>query len=143
MATYRSRRDPYRSGAVPTFRQRIEAVADDHFLDSIIVSHGFVTYGRDYDLVILTVTTIPPGIPIGDSTGTYVDASFRYRFTHCPEAHVTSSVNDETWRISWDDVFTNYEEWERQGHPEGFVWGAERADAYPGLSYVADSERAE
>lgn len=132
----------YLSTAVSTFAERIEAEGAGRFLDSIVVSHGFATYGRDYDVVILTVASLPPDVPIGDSTGTYVDARFLFRFTYCPEAHVTSSVSDDSWRVSWADVFTSYEEWEAHGNPDGFVWGTDRADAYPGLSYVSDSARA-
>ena len=128
--------------SLSTFAERINAESDDRFVDSIIIAHGFATYSRDYDIVILTVAALPAGVPIGDSTGTYVDARFRYRFTHCPEAHLISALEDEWWSVSWDDLFTDYTEWEARGHPEGFVWGTKRADAYPGLSYVSDSTMA-
>jgi hypothetical protein len=49
---------------------------------------------------------------------------------------VTSRGGDETWRWSWDDLFIDYETCERAGNPEGFVWGVNWADAYPGLEYV-------
>jgi hypothetical protein len=50
-------------------------------------------------------------------------------------------VRDETWRESFDDGFTDHDSWQAAGMPEGF-WGAQPADTYPGLSYVADSPRA-
>ena len=125
-----------------TFAERIEDEGNNRFLDSIIVEHGFTVYNRDYEITTLTVASLPPDVPIGETTGTYIDASLRYRFTHCPEVHLTTTVKDEIWRISWDDVFTDREAWEAHGKPDGFGWGNERADAYPGLFYVADSTRA-
>lgn len=123
-----------------SFRERIDA--DDLFLDSAIVSHGYAPHLRDYDLVIDVVGALPPEVPIGDTTGTYVIGRWRYRFTHCAESHVVTSVTNEAWRRSWDDVFIDYATREAAGNPEGFVWGVQWADAYPGLSYVADSRSA-
>jgi hypothetical protein len=39
-------------------------------------------------------------------------------------------------------VYIDYEAWERAGAPERYVWGANFADAYPGLSYVNGSSLA-
>jgi hypothetical protein len=122
---------------VASFRERIES--DDLLFDSGIVSHGYAPHLRDYDVVFDVPAALPPEVPIGDTTGSYIIGRYRYRFTHCPEAHVSSSVGDEVWRLSWDDVFTNYEAWEAAGNPDGFVWGTDWADAYPGLSYVTKS----
>jgi hypothetical protein len=133
-------------------REHIEK--DELFLDSAIVFHGYAQYLRDYDIVIDVPAALPPGvplvrqttastvIPLGDSAGSYIMGRYRYRFTHCPEVRVTSRVGDETWRRSWDDLFIDYETWERAGNPEGFVWGVNWADAYPGLEYVGGSELA-
>jgi hypothetical protein len=108
-------------------RERIEA--DDLFFDSAIVSHGFTDYLRDYDVVIDVPAALPPEVPIGDTAGSYIAGRYRYRFTHCPEARVASTVGDEAWRCSWDDVFTDYQAWEAAGNPEGFVWGVNWANA--------------
>jgi hypothetical protein len=102
-----------------TFDERIEALGNEGFLDSIIIAHGFTTYGRDYDVMLLTVAPLPPDVPIGDTTGTYFDARYRYRFTHVPEAHLRSAVEPQWWRESWDDLFIDYESWETAGTPEG------------------------
>lgn len=120
-----------------SLRERIEA--DDRFFDSAVMSHGFTEYLRDYDVVIDVPAALPPEVPRGDTTGSYIEGRYRYRFTHCPEVRVTSKVRDEVWQCSWDDVFTDYEDWEAAGSPEGFLWGVNWAEAYPGLSYVADS----
>jgi hypothetical protein len=125
-----------------TFPERIAEEGDGRFSDSAVVGHGFTPYNRDYDVVIQTVAPLPQGVPIGDTTGMYNDARYRYRFTHCTEARLTTRVSDEGWLRSWDDVFTDYAAWQAAGTPEGFVWGVDYADAYPGLSYVADSSDA-
>lgn len=94
---------------------------------------------RDYDIVIDVPAALPPEVPIGDTTGSYIQGRYRYRFTHCPEVRVTTEVRDEVWQYSWDEVFIDYQAWEAAGNPEGFVWGVNAADAYPGISYVTDS----
>ena len=104
-------------------RARIEQ--DDLLLDSAILSHGYAPHLRDYHVLVETRYE-----------------RYLYRFTHCPEAWVTTAVTDEAWRVSWDEHFTDHEAWERAGAPEGFVWGVCWADAYPGISYVESSERA-
>src|SRR3954453_3309029 len=90
-----------------TFAERIEGLGNEHFLDSIIVSHGFTPYGRDYDVTLLTVAALPPDVPIGETTGTYVDCRYRYRFTHVPETHLRSAVEPVWWNESWDDVLSS------------------------------------
>lgn len=116
-------------------RARIEQ--DDLLLDSAVVSHGYAPHLRDYHVVV--------DVPAAKSDGSgesYIRGRYLYRFTHCPEAWVTTEVTDEAWRCSWDDHFTDYAAWERAGAPEGFVWGVCWADAYPGISYVDGSDRA-
>jgi hypothetical protein len=104
-------------------KERIEH--DELLFDSAVVSHGYAPHLRDYHVVV----------ELGHGR-------WLYRFTHCPEAHVTTAVTDEAWRHSWDEQFTDYEAWEEAGAPEGFVWGVCWAEAYPGISYVDGSERA-
>lgn len=126
-------RNVYRN--MTKLRERIEQ--DEVFLDSTIVSHGFAPHLRDYDIVI----EVPAAKP--DGSGSYIEGRYRYRFTHCPEVHVTSAVRDDVWQESWDDHFIEYAAWENAGAPSGFVWGVGSADAYPGLSYVPDSPLAD
>lgn len=120
-----------------SLRERIDE--DDLFFDSAIVSHGFAPHLRDYDVVIDVPAALPPEVAIGDSTGSYIMGRYRYRFTHCLEAHLLSTVSEDVWKRSWDEVFTDYATWVAASHPEGFVWGTNHADAYPGLSYVPES----
>ena len=74
--------------------------------------------------------------------GGLLERRLRYRFTHRPEANVVSVLSDETWRQLWDDVLTDYGSGKAAGNSDGFVWGVNWADGYPGLSYVADSAAA-
>jgi hypothetical protein len=117
-------------------RARIEG--DELFLDSGIVSHGYAPNLRDYEIVIDVAAALPAGVPMRNN-GSYIMGRYQYRFTHCPECRVLTSVADAVWRVSWDDVFVDYATWEAAGHPDGFVWGVNWALAYPGLTYVADS----
>lgn len=107
--------------------------AEDPLFDSAIVRHGFAPYLRDYDVIAEVFAAKP------DGTGSYSQAQYRYRFTHCVEAHVETTVDPETWKASWTHKFTTYEAWARAGAPAGFVWGVGSSDAYPGASLVADS----
>jgi hypothetical protein len=109
---------------------------DELFFDSAVVSHGFTSFLRDYDVNI----DVPAAK--ADGSGSYVQGRYRYRFTHCPEAIARTAVTPDVWRRSWADLFTDYEQWEHAGEPGGYVWGVGWADAYPGMSYVEDSERA-
>src|SRR5215211_1389741 len=109
---------------------------EDPLFDSAIVRHGFVSYMRDYDVIV----DVPAAKP--DGTGSYIRGRYRYRFTHCVEAHVATCVRPDTWTRSWTDEFTSHAAWEAADAPAGFVWGVEWADAYPGASRVAESLRA-
>jgi hypothetical protein len=119
-----------------TFRERIEN-ANSLMFDEWIVSNGFAPYDRDYQLVIEIWRTME------DSSGTgYMAASYRYRFTHCPEVRVTKGGRnldyDEYAWWSWEDEFIDYDEWVRAGEPNGYCWW-QPALGYPGMSNVADS----
>lgn len=109
---------------------------EDPLLDSAIVQHGFTPYMRDYDVIV----DVPAATP--DGNGSYIAGRYRYRFTHCVEAHVETTVRPDVWQQSWTDEFVSYSRWQEAGSPGGFVWGVEFSDAYPGASRVADSTRA-
>ena len=110
--------------------------AADLIFDSAVTSHGFVSYMRDYDVVVDV-----PAIR-ADGDGSYIEGRYRYRFTHCVEAAVKTTVPPETWRKSWGDSFIDYSAWRQAGEPEGFVWGVEWADAYPGVERLSTSDSA-
>jgi hypothetical protein len=93
--------------------------------DSAIVRHGFAPFLRDYDVVA--------------QINQY---QFLYRFSHCTSAWVTTAMADPFWKESWDDLYTDRAAWESAGAPSGHVWGACYSLAYPGATYVENSELA-
>ena len=111
-----------------------ERVDENPLLDVAILSHGFASYMRDYDVLIEAMWGEKEW---GDKRGRYL-----CRFTHCPEAHVVTSVSDGAWCQSWDDTFIDYVEWQKNGEPEGYVWGVCWSMAYPGLRYIENSQLA-
>lgn len=114
-----------------TVKERLEA---GPMFDSAIVEHHFTPYMRDYDIIV----DVPAATP--DGKRSYIAARCLYRFTHCVMAHVTTSVEDRVWRISWGDEYIDYKIWEAVGAPEGYVWGVCWSDIYPGLTYIEGSE---
>jgi hypothetical protein len=109
-----------------------EKLAEYPLIDVAVLHHGFAPFMRDYDVIA----------EIDDAIGTG-SGIYRYRFTHCTEAHVTTLVSDDTWRQSWDDLFTDYERWTESDSPDGFVWGVCWSMANPGLTYHGDSPSAQ
>jgi hypothetical protein len=104
--------------------------------DGAIVEHHFTPYMRDYDVIVDTCAAAP------DDSGSYLEGQYRFRFTHCVFAAVASTVADGTWACSWADHFTDYQTWEKAGEPEGYVWGVNWQNVYPGARYVTNSEAA-
>jgi hypothetical protein len=117
--------------------ERISA-ENDWFMDSWVVRHGFEPRGRDYDIVITAIAALRPDVPIGDSTGSYVEGRYRYRFTHCPEAQFATVVDDRIWREYWEEAVGDEL---GDSYPERSYWRGQAADTFPGLS-ILDSPRA-
>ncbi|HLW71463.1 MAG TPA: hypothetical protein VKS22_12675 [Candidatus Binataceae bacterium] len=105
--------------------EELRKALEHPLFDSAIVKHGFAPFFRDYDLI-----------------AQIENYQFHYRFTHCTSATVTTAVRDDVWPRSWDDLFTDYPAWEREGCPEGYVWGVCWSLAYPGAEYVENSTAA-
>lgn len=107
----------------------IKAKLDEYPLcDVAVLEHRFARYMRDY--VLFVEQNVWTGKPKG---------RYRIVFTHCVVANVRTTVSDEIWKQSWEDVFADYERWKAEGEPEGFVWGVCWSNAYPGLEYASDS----
>jgi hypothetical protein len=94
--------------------------ADGLLFDTGITRHGFTPYMRDYEVVVV----VPRG------------SQHILKFSHCPFVEVVTTVRDDLWRCSWDDVFTDYSAWKAAGEPEGYVWGVCDSEAYPGPTYL-------
>jgi hypothetical protein len=108
----------------------IQTLDEFPIFDVAVLQHGFAPHGRDYLLV--TETNWTEG-----RAGQY-----EYRFTHIVAQLLETRVRGDVWRRSWDEVFTDYGEWERAGHPDGYVWGTCWSLAYPGQTVTATSSRA-
>jgi hypothetical protein len=76
--------------------------AADPIFDFAVMSHGFTSYMRDYDVVIEV-----PAIR-ADGRSSYIEGRYRYGFTHCVAAVVKTNVPPETWRTSSSDEFISY-----------------------------------
>jgi|SRR5215204_5174316 len=109
-----------------------EKLAEYPLVAAAILHHGFAPFMRDYDVIAEI-----------DGTGGTGSSVYRYRFTHCTEAHVTTGVSDDTWQQSWADLFTDYKRWTAADSPGGFVWGVCWSMANPGLAYHAASPLAQ
>jgi hypothetical protein len=99
-------------------------------LDFAVFQHGLVEHGRDYFIDIQDCLGADPG-------------DHRIVFTHCVRVDYETRVRDDVWPRSWDDVFTNYQQWIEAGEPDGYVWGTNWSNAYPGLCVVEPSEIAD
>jgi hypothetical protein len=95
-------------------------------LDFALLGHGFQVHGRDYQWHIQDCLGANPG-------------EHEIVFTHCVQADSQTRVLDKVWLTSWDDVFLDYQKWEAEGEPDGYVWGTNWSHAYPGLTIVENS----
>ncbi len=85
--------------------------------DFAILSHGFLEHGRDYAITIQD--------DLGQDRGTHVLV-----FTHVVAMTYETAVADDIWGSSWDDVFLDYA---KAVDLDGYVWGTNWSNAYPGL----------
>lgn len=106
-------------------KKELEDALQHVLFDSNIVQHGFLPYLRDYQIL-----------------SQFGKRRIFFRFTHCVSAVVKTTVPDELWLESWEDVFTSRDAWENAGSPKGYVWGVNYAVAYPGATVVENSLQA-
>ncbi|GAB1818275.1 YxiG-like protein [Herbidospora sp. RD11066] len=98
----------------------------DEIFDMGLRRHGFTPYMRDYEFVV-------------DMASDVVPSQRRYLFRHCVQVSVVSAVRTETWKESLDDRLTVYE---TGVDLDGYVWGVEWQELYPGGTIVEDSPAA-
>lgn len=108
------------------------SAAFEEVFDHSIVFHGFAEYMRDYD-VFIHVTADP-------RTGIKPEY-LRYRFTHCVRATVKTAISPEVWARSLDERLLDYDAAIESG-VDGYVWGVNYHDLYPGISLVEESTEA-
>jgi hypothetical protein len=111
-----------------------ETLGECSFFDQAVVEHGFTVSNRDYRLVASICGQSAAGQPVQEI------CTYTYLFKLCVEAHYASNVLPSATLA--DDVFVEYDRWKAAGEPDGFVWGVNWANAYPGLTYIESSERA-
>ena len=98
--------------------------------DFAVLDHGFEPHGRDYFLVVQDT--------LGGDPGTH-----RLVFTHVVHLDYETGVSDDAWRRSLGDELTDYGAWQEAGEPDGYVWGTNWTNAYPGVSVLRSSELAD
>lgn len=98
-------------------------------LDFGVMEHGFLPHGRDYYFIV--------EIGLGPNSGTY-----QIQFTHVVEMNIITNVADDIWPKSWGEEMIDYQAWEEAGEPDGYVWGTNWSNAYPGIEFDENSERA-
>jgi hypothetical protein len=102
----------------------------DGFIDTAILSHGFMPYKRDYYFHVETLWREP------------LAGQYLVLFRHCYEFNYKTFTGPETLLQSWDDVFIDYDKYEKAGGPEGYVWGSNHIGVYPGFTLVDNSSKA-
>lgn len=96
-------------------------------LDFAVLAHGFAPHGRDYCLHVQDCLGRDPG-------------EHMIEFTHVVRVDYETRVREDVWPRSWTDEFTDYADWEAMGKPDGYVWGTNWSNAYPGISAIEPSQ---
>ncbi len=108
----------------------LSSIKLDDFIDTAILSHGFMPYKRDYYFHIETLWREP-------FAGQYL-----LLFRHCYEFNYITFTGEKTLLQSWDDLFIDFDKYEKAGGPEGYVWGSNHIGVYTGFSHVDNSQKA-
>lgn len=101
-----------------------------HPVDFAVLDHGWAKHGRDYLVVVQDM--------LGPDSGTH-----ELTFTHCVRLDYETRVRDDVWPNSWSEVFLDYQRWADAGEPDGYVWGTNWSNAYPGLESADESQAAD
>jgi len=96
--------------------------------DFAVLNHGFMTNGRDYQIIIQDSISARPG-------------THRLTFTHVVRADCRTALSGEGWSGSWDDVFLDRD---LSKDRAGYIWGTNWSLAYPGITaLIGDPEATE
>ena len=100
------------------------------FFDMAIIRHGFTDYMRDYEILIGS------GYPASEEI-------HRYQFVGCVEASYRSNIRPTTIVKSLPDEYVlSGPDYPDIDDPPGFIWDVRYSNAYPGLDYIDNGERA-
>lgn len=105
----------------------LETLKKWDFFDGFITQHGFTDYQRDYRLAADIIQAGNSLRPV------------EYLFRGCVEARYECRIING---FSLDNTLIDFQQWEQTGTPEGYVWGVNTSEAYPGWTYVEDSPNA-
>jgi hypothetical protein len=111
-------------------RSGIQTAFDD-VLDQALVFHGFTRYLRDYDIFMYVIAN-----PRTETAPQYL----RYRFRYCVRASVTSALSPQIWSRSLDEQLVDYD---RGSDLDGYLWGVQWQNLYPGMELVDESTDAQ
>lgn len=102
----------------------------DDFIDVAIMSHGFTPYKRDYFFFIETLWREP------------LAGQYLILFRHCYDFSYKTIASPDILKQSWDDLFIDFDKYIRAGEPEGYVWGTNHMNSYPGFTLIENSQKA-
>lgn len=105
-------------------------------IDGALYGHGFLGNSRDFNADVRVV------VPAGPNSKCLKTEAYRFTFTHCVLASISSRLSDKDLSLSWDDLYLSKTAWKAAGEPDGHVW-SDYADTSPGGLYVDDSPLAE
>ncbi len=108
-----------------------EILKKESFFDAAIIRHGFTDYMRDYEIIV-GARDGPPNTDL-----------HAYQFIGCVEAQYQTRVAPLVFVQSLPDeyVYSGPDYPSKEG-PDGFIWGVRYSNAYPGLIYVENGDRA-
>ncbi len=108
-----------------------ELLQREDFFDAAIMRHGFTDYMRDYEIIV------------GGRNGPPNTDVHKYQFIGCVEAEYRTSLDPQTFAQSLPDKFVySGPDYPYEQVPKGFIWGVRYSNAYPGLRYLDNRERA-
>jgi hypothetical protein len=108
-----------------------ELLKKEDFFDSTILRHGFTDYMRDYEIIV-AARNGPPNTDVHN-----------YQFVGCVEAHYQTKLRESFTQSLSDEHVYSGPDFPDKKEPAGFIWGMRFAEAYPGLKYIENGERAE
>jgi hypothetical protein len=95
--------------------------------DNALIFHAYKRYMRDYEIIVeCHVGPAPQG-------------TYSYLFKYCVEVHTVTSVSDSAYKVSLDERLIDYETGKDL---DGYVWGVNWSDLYPGWTLQSNSGKA-
>jgi hypothetical protein len=106
------------------------AINLEKMFDNYLVFHGYTSYMRDYEMIVLQAGE--------EISGKKEYLRFLFRF--CVTGAVKSTLGPHVWRTSTDDSLLDIEYAELNS--SGYVWGVKNQEIYPGARLIPGSPTA-